>query len=86
MFMNVLKSFFTSILLAGILVLAIGLYHMVIKAGIPFQDPTPEMQLQYSINMGIGDVLTKIGVFTMLAGAVCRIIIGILSRKNKGEI
>ena len=84
--MNVLKSFFTSILLAGILVLAIGLYYMVIKAGIPFQDPTPEMQLQYSINMSIGDVLTKIGVFTMLAGAVCRIIIGILSRKNKGEI
>ena len=83
--MNVLKRVFTSIILAGILVLCAGLYYLVIKAGIPYQDPTPEMQLQYSINMGIGDVLTKMGIFTILAGAVCRIIIGILSRK-KGEI
>ena len=84
--MNALKRLFSSILLAGLLVLGAGLYYWVIKAGIPYQDPTPEIQLQYSINMGIGDVLTKIGVFTMLAGAVCRIIIGILSRRNKGEI
>ena len=81
--MNVLKRLFTSILLAGILVIAIGLYYMVIKAGIPFQDPTPEMQLQYSINIGIGDVLTKIGLCTTMAGAICRIVIGILSRKKK---
>lgn len=84
--MNALKRLFSSILLAGLLVLSAGLYYWVIKAGIPYQDPTPEIQLQYSINMGIGDVLTKIGGFTMLVGAVCRIIIGILSRKNKGEI
>lgn len=44
----------TSILLAGILVLAAGLYYKVVKAGTPFQDPTPELQLQYLINMGIG--------------------------------
>lgn len=85
MFMNVLKRLFTSILLAGVLVLAIGLYYMVIKAGIPFQNPTPEMQLQYSINMGIGDVLTKIGLCTTVAGSICRIVIGILSRKKKKE-
>ncbi len=83
--MNVLKRLFTSILLAGILILGTGLYYLVIKAGIPFQDPTPEMQLQYSINMGIGDVLTKMGLCTTTAGSVCRIIIGILSRKKKME-
>ena len=83
--MNVLKRLFTSILLAGILMLAIGLYYMVIKAGIPFQDPTPEMQFQYSINMGIGDVLMKIGLCTTMAGSICRIVIGILSRKKKTE-
>ena len=48
--MNILKRLFTSILLAGILILGAGLYYMVIKAGIPYQDPTPEIQLQYSIN------------------------------------
>ena len=83
--MNVLKKLFTSILLAGILVLATGLYYMVIKAGIPFQDPTPELQLQYSINMGIGDVLTKIGLCTTMAGSICRVILGVLSRKKKTE-
>ena len=84
--MNVLKRLFSSILLAGFLVLAAGLYYWGIKAGIPYQEPTPEMQLQYSINIGIGDVLTKMGIVTILAGVVCRIIIGILSRKNKGEM
>ncbi len=83
--MNVLKRLFTSILLAGILILGTGLYYLVIKAGIPFQDPTPEMQLQYSINMGIGDVLTKMGLCTTMAGSICRIVIGILSRKKKTE-
>lgn len=83
--MNILKRLFTSILLAGILVLGVGLYYMVIKAGIPYQDPTPEIQLQYSINMGIGDVLTKMGLCTTVAGSICRIIVGILSRKKKKE-
>ncbi len=83
--MNALKRLFTSILLAGILVLGIGLYYLVIKAGIPFQDPTPEMQLQYSINMGVGDALMKIGLGTTMAGSICRIGIGILSRKKKTE-
>lgn len=83
--MNVLKRLFTSIILAGILVLSAGLYYLVIKAGIPYQDPTPELQLQYSINMGIGDVLTKIGLCTTVAGSICRIVIGILSRKKKKE-
>lgn len=83
--MNVLKRVFTSIILAGILVLCAGLYYLVIKAGIPYQDPTPELQLQYSINMGIGDVLTKIGLCTTMAGSICRVILGVLSRKKKTE-
>ena len=82
--MKILKSVFTSIVFAGILVLVIGLYYMVIKAGIPYQDPTPEIQLQYSINMGIGDVLTKMGLCTIMTGAICRIVIGFLSKKKKG--
>ena len=83
--MNVLKRLFTSIILAGILVLSAGLYYLVIKAGIPYQDPTPELQLQYSINMGIGDVLMKIGLCTTMAGSICRVILGVLSRKKKTE-
>lgn len=83
--MSFLKSFFNSILLAGIVILIIGLYYMIIKAGIPYQDPTPELQLQYSIDMGIGDVLTTVGLCTTMVGAVCRIIIGIISRKKKAE-
>lgn len=83
--MNVLKRVFSSIILAGILVLCAGLYYLVIKAGIPYQDPTPELQLQYSINMGIGDVLTKIGLCATMAGSICRVILGVLSRKKKTE-
>ncbi len=70
------KRLFTSILLAGILVLGMGLYYMVIRAGIPFQDPTAEMQLQYSINMGIGETLTMMGLCTIMIGSIGRMIIG----------
>ena len=83
--MNILKRLFTSILVAGVLVLGAGLYYMVIKAGIPYQDPTPEIQLQYAINMGIGEVLTMMGLCTTVAGSICRIVVGILSRKKKKE-
>ena len=58
---------FNAIILAGIIIFLVGLYYWVIKAGIPYQDPPIELQIQYAVNMGIGDALVGKG----LAFAVC---------------
>ena len=43
--------------LAGVIIFVIGAYYEVIKAGIPYQDPPLELQIQYAVNLGIGDAL-----------------------------
>ena len=80
--MNKIKSLMTSFIIAGLIMLIIGLYYLVIKAGIPYQDPTVEMQIQYSINMGIGDTLTLTGIILSVFGLICRIVTGIISKKR----
>ena len=57
-------------LLAGSIILVIGLYYLIIKAGIPYQDPTVEMQVQYAIHYGIGSVLSKIGLVLAVLGGI----------------
>ena len=53
-----------------------------IKAGIPYQDPTPEMQLQYSVNMEVGSVLTKLGLCMTIVGSIIRIIVGRFNKRK----
>ena len=82
--MNVLKKIFTSLIISGAVILLIGLYYMIIKAGIPYQDPTVEMQIQYEINMGIGNVLSLTGFCMTLVAAIIRIVLGLVG-KNKSK-
>ncbi len=49
--------------------------YTVIKAGIPYQDPPLELQIQYAIHAGIGDELLRIGFFTLLYGAAFRLML-----------
>lgn len=75
---NKMKNLFCKIsdavLLAGLTILMIGLYYLVIKAGIPYQDPTVEMQIQYAIHHGIGSVLSKTGLILAVLGGIARVI------------
>ena len=80
--MNVLKKIFSSLIIAGAVILLIGLYYLIIKAGIPYQDPTTEMQIQYEINMGIGNVLSLTGFCMTVISTVIRIILGVIGRKK----
>lgn len=64
-----------TVCLAGLIILVIGLYYILIKAGIPYQDPTVEMQVQYGINHGIGSVLSKTGLIIALCGGIVRLIL-----------
>lgn len=60
---DLFKRFLSAVFFAGLIMFAMGIYYCIIKAGIPYQDPTPEMTLQYAIYMGVGDVLWKTGGF-----------------------
>lgn len=48
--------------LLGIVLIVIGLYYLMIKAGIPYQDPTQEMIEQYNRDTGIGEGFMLIGL------------------------
>ncbi len=80
--MNVLKKCFSSLIISGAVILLIGLYYLIIKAGIPYQDPTTEMQIQYAVNMGIGNVLSLTGLCMTVLATIIRIILGIIGKKK----
>jgi hypothetical protein len=82
-FMKVLKSLLNGVMIAGVIMFIISLYYLMIKAGIPYQDPPLELQIQYAVNMGIGEALLKTGLITLVIGAVPRVIVGIISRTGK---
>lgn len=76
-----LNLIISSIILAGIILFVIGLYYSMIKAGIPYQDPPLELQMQYVINMGIGEILSKNGILIAICGGVIRLLLGLIWRK-----
>ena len=81
--LKVIKIILNVLIIAGALAFMVGLYYLMIKAGIPAQDPTPEMKAQYAQNMLIGDSLVLSGFLTSLTASIPRIIIGIVSRRRK---
>lgn len=78
---NILCKICTAVILSGCIIFFIGLYYWIIKAGIPYQDPPLELQIQYAIHMGIGDILVKDGAIMLVCGGVSRLILKLI-RKN----
>lgn len=76
-----------AVLLAGIIMFAIGLYYMVIKAGIPYQDAPLELQIKYAVNMGVGEMLIGKGFLTALCGGVVRLLLWVfkLGSRRSGK-
>lgn len=74
--LNILLILIIALMIAGIIILAIGFYYSAFKAGIPYQDPTVELQMQYEIDYNIGKVLTKIGsLTTVCSGVICAVLL-----------
>lgn len=70
-------------LFAGIIIFAIGAYYAVVKAGLPYQDPTMELQIRYATYYGVGDILLMWGSVLSLCGAIARSIIWWSCRKER---
>ena len=74
--LNTMLAFIIALIIAGIIISIIGFYYSFFKAGIPYQDPTTELQIQYEIFYNIGKVLTKIGSSTTIcSGVICAVLL-----------
>ena len=77
------KKALEALLLAGLILLLVGAYYLIVKAGIPYQDPPLELQLQYAVNTRIGEVLTALGLWLAMGGAAARFLIGYIVRRRE---
>lgn len=72
-----------SVILAGMIVFFIGVYYWMIKAGIPYQDPPLELQIQYTVNNAIGEILIAKGFWIAVCGGVFRLIFALVCRNRQ---
>ena len=78
-----IRQTINAILLAGIIIFFIGAYYFIIKAGIPYQDPPLELQIQYAVHMEIGEILVKDGCLISLCGGGGRLLLKWVLKKKK---
>ena len=69
------KFFLDSCTLSGLIISCIGLYFMFFVAGIPYQDPTTEVQIKYTVALGTGETLIACGGVLFLVSVVCLFVI-----------
>ena len=71
------------LMIAGVVILLISAYYLVIKAGIPYQDPPPDLQIKYAVNAGVGEELFKNGSIGFVIGLAGRIVTWLLHKKRE---
>lgn len=69
-----LSMVWSAVLLAGAILLGIGLWFLLCKAGLPYQDPTPEMTIRYEAYRMSGETVSLWGGGSLAAGAVGRLL------------
>lgn len=80
--MTKVKCVFSAVLLAGVLLFLIGAYLCMVKAGIPYQDPTTEMTIQWTVYNIAGEYNLKCGAVTILIGIVGMISTQVWKKSN----
>jgi hypothetical protein len=82
-----LKRYFSILLpIFGLLLFVAGFIYDVIFAGIPYQDPTPEMSKQYALHSGIASTICKIGFGVFFVGLFTAIIQLVIRRARKSPV
>ena len=72
-----------ALIIAGIIILLIGLYYLIIKAGIPYQNPPLDLRLQYAVNTRIGSILTGIGFKMVILGGIFRFTLQFIGKNSQ---
>lgn len=60
-------------IIIGIVIITMGFIYDVLFAGIPYQDPTPELQNHWDFHRFIASIFYKFGLGIFLAGLFYRI-------------
>ncbi len=81
-----LKRLLDGLALTGAIILVFGLYFLLIRAGLPCQDPTPEMSFEWNVNSRVGEVLTLLGAVSFAAGFVGKRILRQYRTKTASEL
>ena len=63
-----------AIVTAGIIITVVGIYYLMVKAGIPYQDPPLELEIQYAANTAAGNALVKTGIMSFVTGIAAKVI------------
>ncbi|MBD5470095.1 MAG: hypothetical protein HDR19_02960 [Lachnospiraceae bacterium] len=80
---SVICQLVNSVIFAGVIVFCIGLYYWIVKAGIPYQDPPLELQIQYAVHSRIGELLLGTGFQIAVCSGIFRFLLWILWRKKQ---
>ncbi len=72
---NYILQALNAVVLSGVILIFIGSYYCVVKAGVPYQDPPLELQIEYIIDMRIGEILLKNGLLMTICGGVVRLVL-----------
>lgn len=76
-----LRQAVNAVILSGAILVFTGFYYSVIKAGIPYQDPPLELQIQYAVDMKIGEILLKTGLIMTICGGIIRLVLWRIAKK-----
>lgn len=79
---NYLCQMLNAAIIAGIILLFIGLYYSIIKAGIPYQDPPLDLWIQYEVDARIGDILIGNGFKIAICGSIIRVVLNLIWKKK----
>lgn len=75
----------TGIPLLGFSMILIGFVYDALFAGIPYQDPTPELLAQWEYQRSVAGLFYKTGGIVLLMGVLAAPIIWIRIRRKEGE-
>lgn len=67
----------------GAAIVVAGFVYDVFFAGIPFQDPTPELQASYTYHAGVALAIEVTGVIVALAGIAAGVLVGALAAARR---
>lgn len=77
----------SAVFLVGAIIFVIGIYYYMIKAGIPYQDPPIELQIQYAVNLEVGELLLKTGARLSCLGCVIWLVLKVIAgKKNQDDL
>lgn len=69
----------------GVLLIFGGFMYDVMFAGIPYQDPSPEMTARYALHSRIASTICALGAGAFLAGAVAGLMQLVVRRFSKNK-